>query len=244
MSQAIRHECRFLLQLRSPYSVDTTYARTISRMIEAMLLTRRVSIFDKEPAEGVRTDATHFGVSETDPAGLLAYRIEKWLRLALHYVSGLVVLLPLDTARVWGTRIDNESEFEFAVRDLLVIADRFIQAYQSKYSGDEAWAFVMACEKQRSAADGLAWDWNDDEDMVARITNAPVAQIPEEQELPEASAQERAVLREHFGLGFEVSEIIDHLGLAPHIIFEEFAIWRREEQELIERLEAQGGDGA
>ncbi|MFF7292038.1 hypothetical protein ACFY9N_05825 [Microbacterium sp. NPDC008134] len=244
MSQAISHECRNLCQLRTPDPLDPTLARTISNMLEAMLLTRRVSIFDDEPAKPVRADATHFGVSESDPAGLLAYTIEKWLRRAIRYVTGDTILLPLDTERVWGKRIDNEVDFEYAVRDLLLIADRFIRAFRSKRTDDQGWAFVMACEEQRCATRGLAWDWDDDEDMVARIANAPTAQILQEQELPEASAQERAVLREHFGLGFGVSEIIDHLGLAPHIVFAEFALWRREEQELLERLEAQGGEEA
>lgn len=245
MSQIQGHQCRNLYQPRTGGSVTPVWAEDFAVMLAIMPLAREVSLFDAEPAQAVRADVARFGVGASEPAGLLAFKIEKWLRLALRYVTEMPILLPLDTKKVWGRQIDSEEDFEFAVSDLHDIADRFLRACMSKYSSKaEARAFVASCRQSHVGTEGPMWDWNDEEDMVARIVNAPTMQGVEATEPPPASDQERAALRDHFGLGFNLTEIIDHLGLAPSIVFEEFAIWRREEQEEIERMEMQGGDEA
>lgn len=243
MSNAQRHKCRTLFQPNSRFSVAPNWPRTFDAMLNLMPVAREVSIFDEEPAHAVRADAAQLGVGESEPAGLIAFKIEKWLRLALRYVTDSPILLPLDTKRAWGRQIDCEEDFEFAVSDVHDIADRFLQAYMSKYTTrDAALAFVESRRLERSKLDGPAWGWNDEEDMVARIVNAPWAQRVVATVPPAASDRERALLRDHFGLGFNLTEIIDHLELAPSIVFDEFASWRREEHEEAERHEMRDGD--
>lgn len=238
------HKCRFLLQDRSPYTLDPTIAETVFSMLHAMPLARQVSICDPVPAKAVRAGATRFGVDESQPVGLVGYMLEKWLRLTLRYVTGNIILLPIDSGRTWGRRISGEVGFEYAGREAMQLADAFLRAYQDKYTGPEAMALVASRDTTLSAQHGLTWEWNDGEDMVSRIVDAPRVQDAKANDLAALTDVERAVLHDHFAMGFNLSEIIVHLGIAPYSVFEEYAAWTIEEQKEFERLEAEDGDRA
>lgn len=194
---------------------------------ESMRIVRQLRLRDEEPAERVLRDyETRLGMVYRSPADLMR-QIDQWLRMISRYVAGNVVITPHDTAQVWGGAVESEDEFLHVAGGVLVLAGKLIRAYEKRFSRERVKEILALSELQSSDRPG--WDWNDGEDMVARIADAPVLENREPKEQPSLNAHQRDLARTHFSWGHDLTEIADHLGLDFDAVWFEHMTWRVEQ---------------
>ncbi|MDQ4214049.1 hypothetical protein [Microbacterium capsulatum] len=209
----------------------------------ALSIVRGLRFHDEEPAAAVIRDyQARLGMTDRSPATLLR-QIDQWLRLTHRYISGEVIILPHDTAQAWGGPVESEEAFVFVAQGVLAIAANVIRAYESKYPPEVAVKLLDSTASQPPRGEELAWPWDDSEDMVARIVEAPMPRLNQERERPRATDEERGSLRAHFALGFDLTEIRDHLDLAQEIVFDEHMSWWHD-LERTGQLDGPDGDAA
>lgn len=210
---------------------------------ECMAVVQRLRGHSEEPAEQViREFGARTGLTERTPAELM-HQIDQWLRMISRYVSGQKVITPLNTPEVWGGPVRSEEEFVHVANGVMSLAARLIRAYERKIPRAEARAFLERLDsKPQPRADGLNWPWDDDEDMVARIADAPPLESSKPRERQKLNAYERDLVRTHFSWSHDLTEIADHLGLEFDAVWSEHLTWREEQMILRGLVNEDGSD--
>jgi len=211
----------------------------------AMGIVRTLLKHDEEPAEKViRTFVDRTGMNDRTPAELIG-QLDQWLRMISRYVEGQGVLTPHDTDQAWGAPVTAEEAFVDVAHIVTILAHALEQEYKKRFSGEQVSALMAASAASApkpERGDGLGWDWNDDEDMVARIAGAPPLRPLEDRPTPQATQEQRAHLRAHFMWGHDLTEIADHSNIASEIVLSEHMTWRNEQMVLGGLIDKEGNE--